>query len=269
MPQTSMVAKVVMKLGGGLITDKSSFIVPKKGVIDSICKEISKIISNGHSVTLIHGAGSFGHLLAREWSLAGGLDPEISEQQRDAVLRVRSDMIELCGYVTNSLSHHGIKCEVFPPSEWVMGTGSSFDGDLGIFEDVPKGTVPVSFGDVVRVGGEAEFGILSGDDLMARISLELPSVSHCIFLLGDVDGMMDLPPNVEGSKLIPIWSAGERIETTHNAEQDVTGGIELKAARASQISGGVDEVWFINGNHPERISQLIEEGTTIGTKILG
>ena len=54
-----MAAKVVMKLGGGLITDKSSFKTPKKEVIDSICNEISKIIADGHSVILIHGAGSF------------------------------------------------------------------------------------------------------------------------------------------------------------------------------------------------------------------
>tara|TARA_B100001248_G_C27399410_1_gene468746 strand:+ start:9633 stop:10427 length:795 start_codon:yes stop_codon:yes gene_type:complete len=264
-----MAAKVVMKLGGGLITDKSSFKTAKKGVIDSICSEISKIIANGHSVILIHGAGSFGHLLAKKWSLAGGVDDEISEQQRDAVLKVRSDMAELCEYVTDSLSSFGVKFAVFPPSEWAMETGKSFVGDLDIFENTPRDTVPVSFGDVVRVSGEAEFGILSGDDLMARISLELPSVTHSIFLLGDVDGMMDMPPNTEGSRLVPIWSAEEHIETSHNSEQDVTGGIELKANRASQISRGVDEVWFINGNHPERISQLLDGGSTIGTKILG
>ena len=104
---------------------------------------------------------------------------------------------------------------------------------------------------------------------MARISLEIPSVTHSIFLLGDVDGMRNLPPNIDGSTLMPGWSAEEHIETSHNSEQDVTGGIELKASRASQISRGVDEVWFINGNHPERISQLLDEGSTIGTKILG
>lgn len=264
-----MAAKVVMKLGGGLITDKSSFKTAKKGVIDSICNEISKIVSNGHSVILIHGAGSFGHLLAKKWSLAGGVDKEISKQQREAVLKVRSDMAELCEYVTDSLKNYGVGFAVFPPSVWAMETGRNFVGDLDIFENTPKDIVPVSFGDVVRVSGEAEFGILSGDDLMARISLELPSVTHSIFLLGDVDGMMDMPPNTEGSSLVPIWSAGENVETSHNSEQDVTGGIVLKASRASQISRGVDEVWFINGNHPERISQLLHEGSTIGTKILG
>ena len=258
-----------MKLGGGLITDKSSFKTAKKGVIDSICSEISKIIENGHSVILIHGAGSFGHLLAKKWSLAAGVDDEISEQQRDAVVKVRSDMAELCGYVTDSLSSFGVEFAVFPPSVWAKETGRSFIGDLDIFENTPKDIVPVSFGDVVRVSGGAEFGILSGDDLMARISLEIPSVTHSIFLLGDVDGMMNLPPNTDGSRLMPVWSAEEHIETSHNSEQDVTGGIELKASRASQISRGVDEVWFINGNHPERISQLLDEGSTIGTKILG
>ncbi len=258
-----------MKLGGGLITDKSSFKTAKKGVIDSICSEISNIIDNGHSVILIHGAGSFGHLLAKKWSLSGGVSDDISEQQRDAVVKVRSDMAELCEYVTNSLNSYGVEFEVFPPSVWAMETGRDFIGDLDIFENTPKDIVPVSFGDVVRVSGEAEFGILSGDDLMARISLELPSVTHSIFLLGDVDGMMDMPPNTDGSRLLPIWSAEENIETSHNSEQDVTGGIELKAARASQISRGVDEVWFINGNYPERISQLLDEGSTIGTKILG
>ncbi len=178
-------------------------------------------------------------------------------------------MAELCGYVTDSLNSFGVEFVVFPPSVWAKETGRNFIGDLDIFENTPKDIVPVSFGDVVRVSGGAEFGILSGDDLMARISLEIPSVTHSIFLLGDVDGMMNLPPNIDGSKLMPVWSAEEHIETSHNSEQDVTGGIELKASRASQISRGVDEVWFINGNHPERISQLLDEGSTIGTKILG
>jgi isopentenyl phosphate kinase len=103
---------------------------------------------------------------------------------------------------------------------------------------------------------------------MARISIEIPSVTHCVFLLGDADGMMDKPPHLEGSKLIKLWKSGEYVETEHNTEQDVTGGIELKAKRASLISKKVEEVWFINGNCPERLSELLTDGTTIGTKIV-
>ena len=264
-----MAARIVVKLGGGLITDKSLFKTPKIDIIDAISKEVSILISNGHSVIIVHGAGSFGHLLAKKWSLSGGLRPEISVQQREAVGEVRSDMVELCEFVTSSLRRQGVNSRVFPPSEWATGTGEGFEGDIGIFENIPSEIVPITFGDVVSVPGDNEFGILSGDDLMARISLEVPSVTHCIFLLGDADGMLDRPPDMKGSRLLETWKEGEFVETMHNAEQDVTGGIVLKASRASAISTDIEEVWFINGNHPDRISQLIDSGTTIGTKILG
>ena len=48
-----MVAKVVVKFGGGLITDKSSIKTPRLDVIDSICDEISKIVSSGNFNNLL------------------------------------------------------------------------------------------------------------------------------------------------------------------------------------------------------------------------
>ena len=45
-----MAAKVIVKLGGGLITDKSSIKTPKLDIIDSICDEISNLVS----LSLIH-----------------------------------------------------------------------------------------------------------------------------------------------------------------------------------------------------------------------
>ena len=263
-----MAAKVIVKLGGGLITDKSSIKTPKLDIIDSICDEISNLVSSGNSVIIVHGAGSYGHLLARKWSLSHGLKKNISEQQRKAVEIVRNDMKELSGLVSKSLSDRGIETTTFPPSEWAKNTGDSFKGDVSVFDSFPDNVVPITYGDVVNVDGKPEFGILSGDDLMARISIEIPSVTHCVFLLGDADGMMDRPPNLEGSKLIELWKSGDFVQTEHDSEHDVTGGIELKAERASLISEKVEEVWFINGNFPERLSELLSGGTTIGTKIV-
>jgi len=263
-----MVAKVVVKFGGGLITDKSSIKTPRLDVIDSICDEISKIVSSGNSVIIVHGAGSFGHLLAKKWSLSDGLNPEISDRQRKAVGIVRRDMKELSGLVTQSLQDRGVMTRTFPPSDWAKNTGPTFKGDVSLIQSCPANVVPVTFGDVVDVEGDSEFGILSGDDLMARISLEISSVTHCVFFLGDADGMMDKPPNVDGSRLIKLWKSGDFVETEHKSDQDVTGGIELKADRASLISEKVEEVWFINGNYPERLSDLLQNGTTIGTKIV-
>ena len=87
-----MAAKVVVKLGGGLITDKSSLKSPRTDIIDSICEEISHLVSLGNSVIIVHGAGSYGHLLAKKWSLSHGLRKDFLEQQREAVKIVRSDM---------------------------------------------------------------------------------------------------------------------------------------------------------------------------------
>jgi isopentenyl phosphate kinase len=43
--------------------------------------------------------------------------------------------------------------------------------------------------------------------------------------------------------------------------------MDLKLMRASEIAKKIENVWFINGNNPERILELIRTGTTIGTKI--
>ena len=54
----------------------------------------------------------------------------------------------------------------------------------------------------------------------------------------------------------------------HDSNQDVTGGIFLKAQSASEISQNVDDVWLIDGRKPERILELVETGNTIGTKVI-
>ena len=102
---------------------------------------------------------------------------------------------------------------------------------------------------------------------MYRLSIEIPEVNYTIFLLGDVDGVMDQPPENLDAKLVSLWKKNDFIRTSHNSEIDVTGGMDLKLIRASEIAKKVDNVWFINGNYPERIIQLIRTGSTIGTKI--
>ena len=109
-----MVAKVVVKLGGGLITDKSSIKTPRLDIIDSICDEISNLVSSGNSVIIVHGAGSYGHLLAKKWSLSQGLRKDFSRQRREAVQIVRSDMRELSSLVSNSLRDRGLETITFP-----------------------------------------------------------------------------------------------------------------------------------------------------------
>jgi isopentenyl phosphate kinase len=67
--------------------------------------------------------------------------------------------------------------------------------------------------------------------------------------------------------LIAEWSASEGLVGAHAAEQDVTGGIFLKAERASVIASTVDHVWFVDGRHPSRILSIVNDGWALGTRI--
>ena len=260
--------KIVIKLGGGLITDKSQYKLVREERIMSVCKVISKLKKNEDSVILVHGAGSFGHLEAKKWHLSTGHNIEIIDEQRLAVKNVRNDMIELNNYVLKYLKEFEIEGISHPPSKWANDLGPQFKGDISKLGDEKKDTIQVTFGDVVDVHNEKEFGILSGDDIMVRICKEIPGITHCIFLLGDTEGLLTRPPNEEGSELITQWSKEQKITGKHESSQDVTGGIFLKAESASKIARNVANVWMIDGRKPERITELVQTGNTIGTKVI-
>jgi len=258
----------VIKFGGGLITDKTQLKTIKAQNLDSVCEIMAKILQEGNEIIIVHGAGSFGHLEAKKWKLATGYDRNIIEDQRKAVKKVRQDMLELNKIVLDNLEKFGIKSLSHPPSLWANGLGSKFNGDIDRFKKNNSNTIHVTFGDVVDVNDKREFGILSGDDLMVRICNEIPDISHCIFLLGDTEGLLTKPPNQKGAELIRIWSNDQEIIGVHEKSQDVTGGIFLKAESASIICQKIPNVWMLDGRKPERIEELIQTGNTIGTKVI-
>ena len=265
---TSKMARVIVKLGGGLITDKSEYKQVRLDRVDAVSAVIRELRNCGHSVIIVHGAGSFGHLEARKWRLSEGFDSEISEEQELAVTRVRSDMDDLNEYVIESLRSYGVESEVLPPRYWATGIGVDFQGDLESFSRDPTEPVPITFGDVVATHDHTRFGILSGDHIMVRLGKEIPDVSACIFLLGDADGLMDRPPDEPGAKLLKTWGVDEDFSDSHNSDVDVTGGILLKVKCASLIAHSVEHVWLLNGTTPERMFGVVSSGQAIGTRVL-
>ena len=67
---SSKMARVIVKLGGGLITDKSEYKQVRRDRVDAVSAVIRELRNCGHSVIIVHGAGSFGHLEARKWRLS-------------------------------------------------------------------------------------------------------------------------------------------------------------------------------------------------------
>lgn len=266
---------VVIKWGGGLITDKSSLCTPNKDVIESLSKVMNDCINSGLGMILVHGAGSFGHLRAKYWQLHKGYLQDTFEPQDDcktqleAVDLVRKEMLELNQIIVKSLADNGITAKSLAPHEWARNTGSDFIGDITNLFSGQSDNVYVTFGDVVDCDGDEKFGILSGDDLVVRLSIELPNVRRLVFAIGGVDGILRRPPDVSGpDDLIPIWSSHTDFVGHHDTNIDVTGGIGLKATRGLEVAKTGIEVVIVNGEHPDRVHDACMGLATIGTRIV-
>ena len=257
-PSREYMGRVIMKWGGGLISEKETLCKPHLERISALSECVCTLVAKGHDVIVVHGAGSFGHLRAREYKLSEGDIPGFD--QDEAVILVRNDMDRLHNIVLNSLN--SMDTFSHPPRDFVKNTGVEFTGNLDRFL---RPGVHITFGDVVNCDSPQKFGILSGDDLMLRLSIDLPSVTHVIFAMGDTPGLMTNPgPDGE---LIPIWSNEQKFTGQHLEEIDVTGGIFLKTERAAVICEHVNHVWFVDGFHPDRIIEIVENGHTYGTRI--
>ena len=251
--------RIIMKWGGGLISDKTTLCTPQMDQIQRLANCVKRLVQMGHDLIIVHGAGSFGHILAREHRLDEGDIHGL--EQGAAINQVRSDMDKLHNLVITSLQPLSVKSH--PPRGFVINTGPHFQGDLVRFLEPG---VHITFGDVVDCDAPRNFGILSGDDLMLRLSTELPDVSHTIFAMGGTPGLMTTSDS--SGELIPLWNKNMGFSGDHSEHIDVTGGIFLKVERAADISEFVENVWLVDGVHPERILQIVEQGHSIGTRIV-
>jgi len=101
--------KVVVKLGGSLITDKSKPFSVRSERILSIVEVIREAVSSGIEVVIVHGGGSFGHFAAKN---------EIDEKGRltnESVPRISDAMMELNQIVMLHFLNAGLKTVSFPP----------------------------------------------------------------------------------------------------------------------------------------------------------
>ena len=266
--------RVVIKWGGGLITKKDVLKEPQLDVIGSLADQILECNRGGIDVILVHGAGSFGHLKAKTYRLAEGrVDSSEANllgplTQDEAIEEVRNDMMELNRHIMDALTVRDISAVSLPPHQWATDTGTAFKGSLEHFIQAPKGITVVTFGDVVSCQDSREFGILSGDDLVARLAVEVPHVSRLVFAIGGVDGVLAVPPaNAGPDDLIDILTPEHVFDGEHESAIDVTGGIGLKVDRGFYVASHGIDVIMVNGGHPSRVLHACKGSEVRGTKL--
>ncbi len=268
-----MGGRIVIKLGGGLITEKEEFCSPRHDIIQQCAKEIKQIMLDGYEVILVHGAGSFGHIMAKEFRIAEGKLSNFNHHfsncssQEEAIVQIRKDMLELNQYIVSAFDVLEVECHTFPTHVWARNTGPQFDGELTQFSSLNKNQISICYGDVVVCDGDAEFGILSGDDIVYRLASEISDVKRVVFGLGGVDGVLEQPPE-QGKEqlLIPLMNPNRDFSPQHHSDIDVTGGIALKVSRSFDLAKLGIEVIFVNGEVPGRLIDASKNDPVIGTK---
>ena len=255
---------ILIKLGGSVITDKSQYRKFNEEQTSRLCREIA---SANKGTMIVHGAGSFGHVLAKKYQLNQGL---LDFGQIPAVAQVQHDARELSSLVTAELIKVGIPAvSVAPGSCFVMENGRLIINDDEALKALMHiGVMPVMFGDVVadRYKG---FGICSGDQAMEVLARKFkPSA---IVFVSDVDGLYTADPKKDpNAKLIKEVDRSmlDDIDSELTVA-DVTGGIRGKIEEMLQICGEGGKCVLLNGTVPGRLESFLKGEDVVCTIVRG
>ncbi len=223
-----------------MITDKSRLRTFRRSACERLAGELT---SAKGGLCVVHGAGSFGHILAKKHSLHKGLS---RPAQIGPVARVQRDVRELDLRVIGALIDCGLNAVSVPPAaaaRFDKGSIISFSPDR--FTDLLDiGLVPVTFGDVVP-DSSMGFSICSGDLMMARIAKAFKP--RLVIFCADVDGVFDRDPKRDrrasahtGARQVAPCRRSRR---TAAVNADVTGSIFGKLERMLAIARELRKVY--------------------------
>ena len=246
---------ILIKLGGSIITNKEKPLSPRKKTIGNISKSLKKI---SEPVIIVHGGGSYGHY----WSVKYDMHTKEKKYNPRGVAIVKNSMIELNKIILDSLLQNKLNPYCLPPTDFISGNKPIIKKIKEIEKIANAGLIPVTYGDALWYGQNKTF-ILSGDKIMTYLA-EILKPRLCIFALNE-DGLYS---DLKSKKLIHELQ-GERPSILEN-QMDVTGGMTRKVEEATKISKMGMNVFFVNGNKPERIVKAVKnrkfEGTLFRSK---
>jgi len=253
----------ILKLGGSVITHKDKYFAPDTENIKRLAKEIAE--SKSKSLIIVHGAGSFGHPVAKKYNISDGLK---SPEQLVGFSKTHQSMTRLNQIIVDTLLDAGVPAFGISASSMLV-TENRRLVDIGtsiIKRCLETGLIPVMYGDAV-LDTEQGFAILSGDQLIVRLALEF-NVERVIFG-SDVDGIYTSNPKLDkDAKLIPELSLGNfTADVGDTTFTDVTGGMLGKLNEAEEAVKSGTKVVFLNALAPKRVEAALKGEKVIGTII--
>ncbi len=254
----------LVKLGGSVITDKRRYRTFNQGSMDRLTREIA---SSGKQVVIVHGAGSFGHMLANEHQLQKGY---LNDSQRIGLAKVQQDVRDLNREVMLSLDRAGVPATSIPPGACALMEGGLLKSmELGLFHRyLELGITPVTFGDVV-LDSQRKFGICSGDQLMLLLAKEFHP--RLIVFCADVDGVYTADPNLDKDASLIEQVDRSTLESIPRTSRvtDVTGSIYGKLESMLSLSRMGKSTMVINGLVPGRLAAALRGEKVKGSMVVG
>ena len=245
--------RILLKLGGSVITDKSGDCVIDQVCLSGIAEAVVRARHDG--ILIVHGAGSCGHPEAKRYRL----DKGATAGNARGIAITHATVCRLNAEVVAALREQGIEAIGIHP----LHAGYAEKGRLIGFEYqqletmLGLGLVPVIHGDVVmdRFRGAC---IISGDQLVRFLAKRL--AMQRVGLATDVPGVLD------GGAVVPVITPVNfrTLQIGSSTHTDVTGGMRGKIAELLELAkAGIGSEIF----HVSRIPDFLSGKDCGGTHI--
>ena len=245
---------ILIKLGGSIITNKEKPLSVRRKTINKLAKSLKKI---NEPTIIVHGGGSYGHY----WSVKYNMHTKEKKYDLRGVAIVKNSMIELNKIILDSLLKNKLNPYCLPPTDFMSGNKPISKKVKEIEKIAKSGLIPVTYGDALWYGQKKTY-ILSGDKVMTHLA-KILRPRLCIFVLNE-DGLYS---DLKSKKL--IYELRDKRYLISENKMDVTGGMTRKVEEALKISKIGMNVFFVNGNKPERILKAVRNRKFKGTLFRG
>jgi isopentenyl phosphate kinase len=250
-----MSERILLKLGGSVITDKKSHCAVNAGQLSFLAMAISRTPAG--RMVIVHGAGSCGHPEAKQYNL----DKGAIKGHTEGIFVTHRAVSRLNDAVVASLREQGVAAMGVHP----LHAAVADKGRLVTFEHrhleqmLMLGMVPVIHGDVVMDLSRGAC-IVSGDQLVRYLAVVL-NINR-VGLATDVPGVLNgdmVVPEISRN-MVPSLQIGNSLNT------DVTGGMRGKIDELLGLASvGIGSDIF----HVSRIGDFLAGTDHGGTKIKG
>lgn len=256
MPQRT----IIIKIGGSILTDKTAdHPVVNTSTLENLASQIAQLYSHC-KIVLVHGAGSFGHPLAKKYQIG---QKNQTKNQNLGASEISYSMLLLNSMILKSLLDKQLPVVSLPPHALSLQKDKqiyNFDTEI-IKNYLELNMIPLLFGDVV-IDLTQDFSILSGDIIVAWLARNLNAQE--IIFLSDVQGIFTANPKRNPqAKLIPLINRDNvnkvlnqlRTEESSDATGEMFGKLQ---AIVKHLKG--KKVRIINGQNPNRLLEVIQLG---------